>query len=30
MTENCNQLKVISPEEAVNNEEYLQQAFREC
>jgi hypothetical protein len=29
MTENCNQLKVISPEEAVNNEEYLKQAFEE-
>ena len=29
MDENCNQLKVVSPEEAVNNEEYLQQAFQE-
>jgi glycosyltransferase involved in cell wall biosynthesis len=29
MTENCNQLQIISPEEAVNNEEYLQQAFEE-
>ena len=29
MTENCNQLQIISPEEAVNNEEYLQQAFQE-
>ena len=29
MTENRNQLKVVSPEEAVSNEEYLHQAFQE-
>jgi hypothetical protein len=29
MTENCNQLQIISPEEAVNNEEYLHEAFKE-
>ena len=29
MTENCNQLQIVTPEEAVSNEEYLQQAFKE-